>query len=442
MEEKIIEANIDALPGPTHLFSGLGVGNVASIEHRNQTAYPKQAALENLAKAELVAGLGIPQYVWLPPDRPNLEMLRKVGFNGSAREITAAALEHAPSMLQASLSSAFMWAANSGTFSPAVDCDDNCYHFTPANLISSLHRGGEANERAADLHAMLAKRLDRPLILHDPLPELVPLRDEGAANHMRLSDASGLNAINVFVYGDGPSGRRPQVHFPRQTRLSVEALARQHRLPGGRVAFVQQHPAAIDAGVFHNDVIATSHRNFLFYHELAFADGEAVEMIKRQFASEVGQPLTIAKVPLEQLSLTDAVESYLFNSQIVVDDTDTWTIICPNQCQSVLSAKNVVEGLIADSNCPIAAVRYISLQQSMSGGGGPACVRLRLPIAAQAEILQADSFYRLTDDRAASLRRAIAETYPEELTLGDFTRTDVLDQVRVARESLLSAADQ
>lgn len=438
MKQKIIEANVDALPGPTHLFSGLGVGNIASMEHRDQTAYPKQAALENLAKAELVAGLGIPQYIWLPPARPDFALLRRVGFAGSDREIVAAAMETAPAMLQAALSSAFMWAANSGTFSPAVDCEDNCYHFTPANLISSLHRGSEATDRAVDLKAMLAGSLDRPLIVHDTLPALVPLRDEGAANHMRLCSADGSKALNVFVYGDAPGSKGPSRHFPRQTLESVQALARQHQLPVGQTAFIQQHPAAIDAGAFHNDVIATSHRTLLIYHELAFADDAAADTLAEQFREHVGQPLRTYKVSTAHLSLPDAISSYLFNSQIVSDTRAKWTIICPEQCRTIAAARKVVERIIADPNLPIDKAIYVKLNQSMSGGGGPACVRLRLPIAENSALFQADCVYRLTKDRADRLREAIAESYPERLSLKDFARPEICDQVTNARDALVA----
>ena len=164
----LTEINIDGMIGPTHHYGGLGVGNLASQTHRDQISNPRQAALEGLAKAKLVSDLGIPQTIWLPPSRPKLELLQSLGFQGSPQEQILSAFETAPRVLSAAFSSAFMWAANSATVSPAVDTKDGCYHFTPANLISSLHRASEANERQSDFaNTFSVIHFHR---FHDPLP--------------------------------------------------------------------------------------------------------------------------------------------------------------------------------------------------------------------------------------------------------------------------------
>ena len=195
------ELNIDALVGPTHHFGGLGVGNVASLDHQNQISHPRRAALEGLRKAELVAGLGVPQWVWLPPQRPCRNLLTDAGFTGNLEQQIKVAAEEAPRILAAAMSSAFMWAANSATVTPACDAADGCYHATPANLISSWHRASEAAERQADLEAFFTFANQSTARVHRPLPPIVPLRDEGAANHMRLCDREGGTGFHVFVYG-------------------------------------------------------------------------------------------------------------------------------------------------------------------------------------------------------------------------------------------------
>ncbi|MEO8269543.1 MAG: N-succinylarginine dihydrolase, partial [Aureliella sp.] len=178
------EINIDALVGPTHHFGGLGVGNVASQQHAYRTSRPRDAALEGLRKAALIASLGVPQYVFLPPPRPRLTWLQELGLGVDSSEQLSAALELAPQAFSAASSSAFMWAANMATVSAACDCRDSRLHITPANLISSWHRAAEATERGSDLDRLLGS-LDNCTI-HSPLSPIVPLRDEGAANHMRL----------------------------------------------------------------------------------------------------------------------------------------------------------------------------------------------------------------------------------------------------------------
>ena len=50
---------------------------------------------------------------------------------------------------------------------------------------------------------------------------------------------------------------RARTRFPaRQTREAFAAIARRHGLAPARTVFAQQNPVAIDAGVFHNDVIS------------------------------------------------------------------------------------------------------------------------------------------------------------------------------------------
>ena len=74
----LVEINVDGIAGPTHHFGGLGVGNVASLEHESKESHPMQAALEGLQKSWLVASLGVPQFVFLPPLRPRLDFLSEL----------------------------------------------------------------------------------------------------------------------------------------------------------------------------------------------------------------------------------------------------------------------------------------------------------------------------------------------------------------------------
>ncbi len=225
----LIEANIDALVGPTHHYGGLGVGNVASLEHAGQVSNPREAALEGLQKASLIAGLGVPQFVWLPPIRPRFDLLENLGYHiqtstpGQLQQALERIRHESPRALSAAFSSAFMWAANAGTFSPAFDTNDGQNHFTPANLISSWHRGFEAEERAADLNKMFAPPAS--CVMHAPLAPILPLRDEGAANHMRLCAPAGGVGFNVFVYGAQEGQSSASTLFPRQTLAACEAIA-------------------------------------------------------------------------------------------------------------------------------------------------------------------------------------------------------------------------
>lgn len=449
----LTEINIDGMIGPTHHYGGLGVGNIASHAHRLQASNPRQAALEGLAKAKLVSELGILQFLWLPPQRPNLELLQSFGFRGSVHEQIKEAFLTAPRVLSAVFSGAFMWAANSATVTPAVDAQDNRYHFTPANLVSSLHRSYEALERKSDFGNTFS--IVDIHHHHDPLPYCVSLRDEGAANHMRLSDPTGELGFNVFVYGEDDSpqaethsqqnqeDRRTISRFlPRQTKLASETIARHHQLNPDTTFFLKQHPAAIAAGVFHNDVIATSHENVLLHHEFAFIDAdEELNRLEKTFESRTGKPLIRVMVPNSTVSLEESVQSYLFNSQLLTPQlsgtnhqssykkSPRMIFLCPTQCQQTASVKRFLDAFIASSDNPVDEVRYVSVAQSMAGGGGPACLRLRVP-ADQRTLDQLPSFGRLTNELYDALLAVVEKHYPAHLTLESFCELDFLDHLK------------
>jgi succinylarginine dihydrolase len=452
----LVELNIDALVGPTHHFGGVGVGNRASASHQRQVSHPRRAALEGLDKASFVASLGIPQYILPPPMRPRRDWLSKLGFVGEPQEQYDMARSATPAAYSAAFSSAFMWAANSATFSPACDCDDNRNHLTVANLVSSWHRSSESNERAGQFDAMWSSLPSQAeqggngsAIMHCSLPHVLPLRDEGAANHMRLCDATGTIGFNIFVYGETDTGPRPEFFPARQTLASCQAVARLHKLDPKRTFFLQQHPAAIDAGVFHNDVIATSHQDVLLHHELAFLNGEEeLERLEQTFAQACGKQLKRISISARDLSLEEAIASYFFNSQILSpahdgsaqaggDKTQKMLLLGAAQCARMDRVRSLIESLIAEDDCCIDAVHYVTLDESMAGGGGPACLRLRVQLPAEA-IEHFAPAYRLTNERQNQLRRAIEETYPEELAWDELSAAQRVEQYSIAHAAIRS----
>ena len=54
MSDQIFELQLEGIPGPTYNYSGLAQGNIASIEHKNQTSSPLKAALQSLVKMKLL----------------------------------------------------------------------------------------------------------------------------------------------------------------------------------------------------------------------------------------------------------------------------------------------------------------------------------------------------------------------------------------------------
>jgi succinylarginine dihydrolase len=426
-----VEVNFDGIPGPTHNYSGLAAGNLAETRHAGETANPREAALQGLAKMRALAQRGIPQAVLPPHERPHVPALRSLGFEGSDAEVIARAAAHAPRLLAACSSASAMWVANAATVSVSSDTADGRVHFTPANLATYFHRMLEAPTTTRVLRAIFAD--PARFAVHEPLPAAPQFGDEGAANHTRLVGSDG-RGLNLFVYGRAAFGAAAPgpARFPaRQTREAGEAVARRHGLDPARTHFVQQSAAAIDAGVFHNDVIAVGAGSVLFCHEHAFA---AQDLVLAALARDLGQafqPIVVAgaDVPLEA-----AVGTYLFNSQMLARADGRYALVAPAEVREHPAVSDFVDRLLA-SGGPIADVAFFDLRQSMRNGGGPACLRLRVPLTKdERDAVGARVF--LDAKLHAELEAWILRHYRDRLAPGDLADPALLDESRRALDEL------
>jgi len=370
-----VEVNFDGLPGPTHNYSGLATGNLASERNKSLVANPRRAALQGLSKMKALADRGIAQAVLPPHERPDLAALRALGFAGNDAALLAAAAREAPHLLAACSSAAAMWVANAATVSPSADTMDGRVHFTPANLVAHFHRSLEAATTTRVLRSIFAD--GRYFAVHDPLPAAPQLGDEGAANHTRFD-----SGVELFVYGRTAfvaDALAPRRFAARQTREACESVARRHGLAPERTLFAQQHPDAIDAGVFHNDVIAVGSGAVLFCHERAYVGQEALLAVLRDRIGAAFNPIV---VPEREVSLERAVSTYLFNSQLLARGDGSLLLVAPVECRDEASVHALLERLTSGET-PIREVLTFDLRQSMQNGGGPACLRLRVALTAE-----------------------------------------------------------
>jgi succinylarginine dihydrolase len=431
------EINFDGIPGPTHNYAGLSAGNLASQAHTNAPSHPKQAALQGLAKMKFLADLGVAQAVLPPHERPDIFALRRLGFTGSDAQILESAAHH-PTILASCGSASAMWAANAATVSPSADTADHRVHITPANLQTQFHRSLEAPTTAAILKAIFKD--DSIFAHHNPLPGSSQFGDEGAANHTRLCRSYNDPALEIFVYGRHAMGNQPSsTRFPaRQTLEASEAIARLHAINPENTLFLQQNPVAIEAGAFHNDVVAVGNLNVLFYHSSAFADPTAAEQIRRAVEKFTASPCLI-EVPEEQVPLADAVSSYLFNSQLVQLPDETMALIAPAECRENARTRAFLDHLLQE-NTPIKKVHYVDVRQSMNNGGGPACLRLRV-VLNERERASVNPSVFLTDALHASLKGWIERHYRDQLIPADLADPKLLDESRQALDELTQLLD-
>lgn len=427
------EHQLDGLVGPTHNYAGLSFGNVASTRHAGDMSRPRDAVKEGLAKMAAVAGLGVPQLVLPPQARPRLDVLRALGFDGDDARVLSRAAKEAPRALAAVYSASPMWAANAATVCPSADATDGKVHFSVANLGSTFHRSLEPADTDAALRRLFP---GDAFVHHGPLPAGPLFADEGAANHTRLYPSGlGTAGLQIFVYGRGDEGTTPTRFPARQTRAASEAIARRHSLGSDRVLFLQQHPEVIDAGVFHNDVIAVGSDRALLWHERAFLEPDAVDTIRRRFEA-IGGDLLSWRVDEAELCVEDAVATYLFNSQLLSTERGL-VLIAPRDVEAHAASRAVVERLKTQG---LGAALFLDVRQSMSNGGGPACLRLRVTLTDE-EAQQVHPGVRFTDDLHARLDGWADNFYREELAPTDLADPQLVREAYEALDALTGLLD-
>lgn len=404
------EINFDGIVGPSHNYAGLSLGNIASASHKGSASYPRAAALQGVAKMRANMERGLAQGFLLPLPRPNFALLDDLAVDGTSDR----------ALLAAAWSASSMWTANAATVSPAPDTADGRCHLTPANLVTMLHRGQEWRDTQAQLK--LAFGDTRHFAVHDAVPP--SFGDEGAANHMRVCESHGQPGVEVFVYGR-PGGRFPA----RQHEQASRAVARKHGLDPARCVFIEQNPAAIEAGAFHNDVVAVANQTVLFTHEQAFADRkDAYEAMHAAFPA-----LHVVEVPASAVSLEEAIRTYLFNAQLVGLPSGEMALVVPSECQESASVWAWCERMLA-SNGPIRQVIPVDVRQSMANGGGPACLRLRV-VADPATV---DARFLLDEAKAQRIESVIAQAWPERIEPEEIGSEKLAKTVIEAREALLA----
>ncbi|HMS19613.1 N-succinylarginine dihydrolase [uncultured Sphingorhabdus sp.] len=410
----LVEINFDGIIGPSHNYAGLSPGNIASANNAGAISQPRAAALQGIEKMRANLRLGLAQGFFMPLDRPN-----KAWLAGLATDMANAELH----IRAAAFSASAMWAANAATVSPAPDTSDGKCHLSAANLLTMAHRSHEWTGTLAQLKLAFAD--EQHFAVHGPVPP--PYGDEGAANFMRLCPSHGEAGVEIFVYGKsgGP--------FPaRQHIESSKAIARAHQLDPERTLFIQQSEAAIAAGAFHNDVVAVANERVLFTHEQAFEEPEAAYAAIRTKMPEA----EIVIVPADRVSLADAVQSYLFNAQLVTLPSGEMALILPTESQSNPNVWGWLEEHVA-GNGPIRRLVPVDVRQSMANGGGPACLRLRVV----ANPTTVDQRFIADEAKLDRIAEVIAQYWPESIAPDQIGNSALVEQVQNARLAMLEACD-
>ncbi len=406
----IVEINFDGIIGPSHNYAGLSLGNLASAKNAGGASSPRAAALQGIAKMRANLDLGLAQGFFMPQDRPNQEWLQAMATDWDQAD---------DAMRACAFSASSMWAANAATVAPAPDTTDGKCHLLVANLVTMPHRSHEWRGTLRQLQMAFSHD---DFCVHAPVP--APFGDEGAANHMRLCADHASSGVEIFVYGV-PGGPFPA----RQHIQASKIVARRNKVIGP--LFVQQSDEAIAAGAFHNDVVAVANERVLFTHEHAFADKERFYAMLRQRLPQV----EIVEVPAEQVSLSDAIISYLFNAQLVtLPQNGGMALILPTEAQENTRVWAWLTAMIA-GNGPIRRLIPVDVRQSMANGGGPACLRLRVVCDPHT----VDQRFIADHDKLDRIAQVITQYWPESIAPDQLGDAALIAQVQTARSQLLAA---
>ncbi|NBV43175.1 succinylarginine dihydrolase, partial [bacterium] len=208
-----------------------------------------------------------------------------------------------------------------------------------------------------------------------------------------------------------------------------ELIIHRHRLNPDSVLMLKQSETVIDAGVFHNDVIATGHDGLYFMHHSAYTVAPAVV---RKWLWTQDQNYELIVFDSGELSLNDVVASYWFNSQLVTAGDGRRMMLAPVQARGVSNDAHIAARFLAAG---ISEIRWVELDESLKNGGGPACVRLRVPLT-PLELGTVCASLLMTPDTLDMLEDWVNSYYRDCLIPDDLATASVIDEGYLALDEL------
>jgi succinylarginine dihydrolase len=172
-------------------------------------------------------------------------------------------------------------------------------------------------------------------------------------------------------------------------------------------------------------VLAVGNGRFFMLHELAFREHAA---LLADLRSVLGEELVIVVATSAELPAASAVRAYPFNSQVLSRKDGTMCIVAPEDSREDAPARAFLERVVA-SGGPVTEVFYRDVRQSMHNGGGPACLRLRVPLEDdEAKVLGGNVLF--TDALHDALVDWVGRRYRDRLAPDD------LKDPKLARETM------
>jgi succinylarginine dihydrolase len=242
---------------------------------------------------------------------------------------------------------------------------------------------------------------------------------------------TSIGVQHVFGWGKRPGDTTTARKFPARQSLGASlACARACGLSEASYLLWQQDPLGIEAGAFHTDVLAVGNANLLLLHERAFVNHTT---LLEQLRARLGDEFRAVVASEAELPLNDAVAAYPFNSQLLSLPSGKLQLLAPLEARQNERARGFLERVAAE--CSLAGIDYLDVNGSMKNGGGPACLRLRVPLSARERARLGGSV--LFDERCEhELEAIIQRRYRERLTLADIADPTLTQEAHTALDEI------
>ena len=140
-------------------------------------------------------------------------------------------------------------------------------------------------------------------------------------------------------------------------------------------------------------------------------------------------------MPAAEVSLAEAVASYLFNAQLVTT-RDGMALVLPAEAMATPRVRAWTERQVA-GNGAIRQLVPVDVRGSMANGGGPACLRLRV-VCDPATV---DARFLVDEAKLDLIAGVIAAHWPERVGAEEFATLGEWPEAEAARRALLRALD-
>ena len=143
---------------------------------------------------------------------------------------------------------------------------------------------------------------------------------------------------------------------------------------------------------------------------------------------------TLIEVFDHEVTVQQAIQTYLFNTQVITLPSGEMAIIAPTECRDHPQVSAYLEQLTGRGT-PIRQVHYYDVKQSMRNGGGPACLRLRVAMSEQ-EHKAVNQNVLLTDALFNRLNLWVNTHYRDQISEADLADPQLLNESRTALDEL------